>query len=292
VLVKGCPIDAIHTFQVRTLKSLGYRTRVALGNKSHQRADFRTDYRVDISVYTNGKGRTRFIENAGTLPANGRLAIDCAPYDTGAHDSMLVVHLVPTRHAGPTADVSREELMFLAGIQDHYVEYYRDDGCSAGVLYSTGPFNHPKVAPKSTTLIQAPKFYVSSAVDSMLSVSNASADPTYERVAQLRLTLVGDGIKHTWREEVPAFTPVSISVRDRVRQLGKQLSEAPVFVCLYAVCENATVVPLTIMRDDDTGAIGIEHSLPPDYYSETMKGPTRMKAMERLTNSPVFEGAR
>ena len=50
MLVTACPVDAIHAFQVRTLRSLGFRTRVALANKSHLRPEFRTDYRVDVSV--------------------------------------------------------------------------------------------------------------------------------------------------------------------------------------------------------------------------------------------------
>lgn len=278
----------MHSFQVRTLRSLGYRTRVALSNKSHERPEYRIDYRVDLSVYNAGKGRTRFVENIGTLPAGGRLLHDCSPYE-GEADSVLVFHLVPARFVGPTGDVERDELMFWNGNQDHFIEYFRDDGCSAGVLYQNGPFNHPKLAPKGTTLIQAPKFYASATVDSLLSVINASADANYDRVARVRLTLVGDGVRFTWTEEIQPFVPALISVRDQLRARGIAVGAAPRFACLYGACENATLIPLTIVRHDATGALGIEHSLPPEYYSALVKGPGRQRVMDQLAESTLFE---
>jgi hypothetical protein len=179
--------------------------------------------------------------------------------------------------------------MFINGVQDHFVEYFRDDGYSAGVLYQNGPFNHPKLSPKSATLIQAPKFYASTDVDSLLSVINASAHAAYDRVARLRLTIVGDGIEHTWIEEIHPFVPALISIREQLKRRGVSIRDAPRFVCLYGLCENATLIPLTLVTNDKTGALGIEHSLPPDYYSEVVKGPARMKVMERLENSSLFE---
>lgn len=251
----------MHSFQVRTLRSLGYHTRVALGNKSHLKPAWRTDYRVELTI-----GGKRHVTDLGVLPADGRLVIDCAPYETEA-DTVLVFHLIPARFTGAVGDIERDELMFLNGTQDHYVEYYRADGCSAGVLYQNGPFNHPKLSPKGTTVIQAPKFYASETVDSLLGVINASADGAYARTAKLKLALLGDGVRCSWTEDVEPFVPKSISARDRMRAAGVTMTAAPRFACLYALCENATVIPLTIVHHDATGAIGIEHSLPPSYYS-------------------------
>jgi len=289
-----CPVDAIHTFQVRTLHSLGYRTRVALANKSHLLGPRRTDYRVDVSVYDRGSPRARFAEAIGHLAADRRLVIDCSTYAPGDRDAVLVFHLVPERYAGMAAvEVSREDLMALASIQDHYVEYYRDDGCSAGVLYQTGPFNHPKLSPKSTTLVQAPKYYASKTIDTVLSLVNACADPAYDRVARVRCALVGPGgLRATWSDEVAPFVPKSISVRDELVKRGVEIGDEPRFVCLYALCENATVVPLTILSNSQSGALGIEHSLSPDYYAETMRGPARARMLERLSASSLFEVAR
>jgi len=292
MVVKECPVDAIHTFQVRTLRSLGYRTRVVLANKSHTRPDLRTDYRVDLSVYKDGK-RSDILTGVGPLAADARLVIECSPYDLGEADAVLIFHLVPERYAGTaTADVTRDELIFLGSIQDHYVEYYRDDGCAAGVLYQTGPFNNPRFSPRSTTLIQAPKFYASSTVDSTLSLINASADAAYDRVAHVRCTLVGAEGRFTWTEAVRPFVPHSISMRDELARRGVTLSRAPAFFCLYAASDNATVIPLTILSNDETGAIGIEHSLPPDYYAEAMRGPARGRMMERLGKSTLFRERR
>jgi hypothetical protein len=285
VLVKACPVDAIHTFQVRTLRALGYHTRVALSNKSHLRPALRTDYRVDVTV----RGRKHL--GVASLPAAGRALIECAEFHDAPDDAAIVFHLVPVALADrATADIERDDLMALASVQDHYVEHYRDDGCSAGVLYQTGPFNHPVISPKSTTLIQAPKFYVSSELDSYLSLLNGSADPAYARVAKVRCAIAAAGRTHAFTEHAYPFEPVLISVRDRLQRLGVQLTAAPMFACVYAVCENATVIPLTIQRADATGAIGIEHSLPPDYYASTMRGPARARALQRLLASSLFEG--
>lgn len=279
----------MHSFQIRTLRSLGYRTRVALSNKSHERPELRTDYRVDLAVYNAGKGRTAFVEGLGTLSAGARFTYDCTPHDVGTHDSVLVFHLVPTQFAGSIADVDRDALTFWNGAQDHFVEYFRDDGCAVGVLYQNGPFNHPKLSPKGTTLIQAPKFYVSTSVDSVLSVINASAHAGYDRVARLRLALVGEGVRCSWAEEIQPFVPASISMREQLRARGIAISDAPWFGCLYAACENATLIPLTILRHDATGALGIEHSLPPEYYSGVVKGPVRQRVVEQLGKSSLFE---
>jgi hypothetical protein len=288
MIVKDCPVAAIHTYQVRTLRSLGYATRVALANKSHLRPELRTDYRVDLSIYANGAGRTRFVENLGTLVADGRLAIDCAPYEVADRDITLVFHLVPVRLTRATADVDRDELMFLASVQDHYVEYYRPDGVAAGILYQTGPFNHPVFSPKSTTLIQAPKYYASTTLDSLLSVLNASSDPAYARTARLQCRLVGDHGSLAWTEDIPAFEPRTISMREALTRNGVKIGDAPTFACFYGLCDNATVVPLTIVRNTTTGAIGLEHSLPPDYYSPPMRGPARATMMQRLRDSTLF----
>jgi hypothetical protein len=285
------PVGAIHTFQVRTLRSMGYATRVALANKSHTGpAEFRTDYRVDLSIYANGA--RKFIGNIGVLAADARLVIDCSPYETAA-DIALTFHLVPVRFGdSPTAEIDREELRFLGSIQDHYVEYFREDGCAAGILYQTGPFNHPMFGSTATTLIQAPKYYVSTTTDSLLSVLNCSADPNYSRTARLQCALVGSGGQYTWSEEVAPFVPHMISMREILTKHGVAIGPTPTFACFYGICENATLIPLTFVRDDGTGGIGIEHSLPPDYYSPAMRGSERKRMLEQLRASSLFGGVR
>src|SRR5216684_1958439 len=116
MLLTDYRLDAVHTFQVRTLSSLGYRTRVVLSNAS-------------------GK-------------------------EPQARDGLV--------------DVMREEVYFLSAVQDHYVEYYRADGFSAGLLYQAALFNYGKLGPQGMTIIQAPKVYVSEEVDTFLSLMNCS----------------------------------------------------------------------------------------------------------------------
>jgi len=123
-------------------------------------------------------------------------------------------------------------------------------------------------------------------------VLNGSADPTYARTARLQCTIVGPSGRHSWVEEVPPFVPRMISMRDALLARGVKLGIAPTFVCFYGLCDNATLIPLTFVRNDQTGAIGLEHSLPPDYYSPTMRGPQRKTMLERLRASSLFGAAR
>jgi hypothetical protein len=284
--IAGYRLDAVHSFRVRTLRALGYRLRVALGNGSDRRADWQCDYRVDVSV--GSAPRRSFSSVAKVAPGERRL-LDCSAFVEGLEDDVeLVCHLVPESLAPRAKDglvtLSREELYFYFNAQDHYAEYYRDDGFSAGVLYQSGAFNYDLFSKERSTLIQAPKCYVSSEIDTLLSVVNSSADPDYAVTARLRCVLVPaeGGSPIVFEEELAPFLPRLLSLRDALRRAGVSLDATPRFYCLYATSHDATLLPITIQRNDRTGAIGLEHSLPPLYYAETSRGPARMRAIEAL----------
>ncbi len=285
--VTGYRLDAVHAFRVRTLRALGYRTRVVLGNKSDQRAEWATPYRVDVSV--TGASRQRVVERrrvARVMPG-GRLALDCEPFVAGLEgDVELVLHLVPELLAERANDgklsLSREQLYFYLSVQDHYVEYYREDGFCAGVLYQSGAFNYELFSRERSTLIQAPKCYLSEELDTFMSVVNSSADPDYAVTAELRCELADASGRALvrWVESIPPFSAALLSLRDRVRELVPALGPTPRFYCFYAASTNATLLPLTIHRNDRTGAIGLEHSLPPIYYAAEARGPVRARAIQ------------
>jgi hypothetical protein len=287
-------LDAIHSFQIRTLTSLGYRTRVALSNSSHERPELATDYRVDVTVFDPTGARARAIEGVAHLATRKKVMIDCEQFvGTYDRDVELVFHLIPLRLAPAAKDglvaVTREELFFLFTVQDHYVEYYRDDGFASGVLYQSGAFNYGKFSKDATTIIQAPKGYVSADLDTLVSLMNSSLDPSYRATARIRCNVQGDGISASWVEDVPAFQPVLLSLRDRVAGLGIALGDAPRFACFFGLCETATLIPLTISRDLRTGCIGIEHSLPPVYYGTAVTGKQRAHTVASLARLARFE---
>lgn len=288
-------IDAVHTFAVRTLRSLGFGTRVTLSNASGT-TRFATDYRVDVTMYGPG-GERRAIESVGTLAPGEKLSFDCASFvDDTARDQVVTFHLLPTRLLAEVKDgtlaIARDELYALWTAQDHYVEYFREDGFAAGVLYQSGAFNYDKFSREGTTLIQAPKVYLSRDVDTLLSLMNTSPVAGYQKRAHLRCVLIGeDGWRSPiWREEIDPYEARSISLRAHAPHVADKVD--PSFFCLYGLCEDATMVPLTITRNDRSGAIAIEHALPPMYYSPVMFGPARAKVISSLSRAAMFrEGA-
>ena len=293
--IEGYRLAAVHTFQVRTLRSLGYRTRVALSNASDRRPELATAYRIDVSVFGPTGARERTFADVGTVEPGKKLLIDAEPFVDGYdRDVAIIFHLVPLRIAASAVDglvtIARDELFFLFNVQDHYVEYYRDDGFAAGVLYQSGAFNYEKFSRERSSFLQAPKGYVARDVDTIFSVMNTSLAERYDHVAELKCTLVHGASerKHTWIEQLPPFQPVSISMRDRASALGIALSDDPEFVCFMGACETATLVPLTINRDLRTGCIGVEHSLPPLYYAGAVTGKLRARALASFARSRVF----
>src|SRR5688572_13767814 len=98
MVIADYQINAIHTFQIRTLRSLGFNSRVTLCNNSQIHPQFVTDYRIDLSVYRPSGTFDRFETGIARLPIGGKILIDCTPFsDTGADDQILIFHLIPER---------------------------------------------------------------------------------------------------------------------------------------------------------------------------------------------------
>src|SRR5262245_32746590 len=99
------PLSAINAFQVRTLRSLGFSTRVSLINKSNTDPKRATDYRVDITAY-DGQGTViRTASDVARLAPGGFTQLDCETFTEGVTgDSLLTFHLVPLRLADGSTD--------------------------------------------------------------------------------------------------------------------------------------------------------------------------------------------
>ena len=283
-------LSAIHAFQVRTLRALGFSTRVSLINKSNTEAKWTTDYRVDVTVYDHRGFVARSIADVGRIAPGETFQLDCDPYATEQDDSLLTFHMIPLRLAAQSRDgvsvaIDMGELMYLVTAQDQYVEYYRPDGFASGVLYISAAMNQ-RSAPERTTMIQAPKIHVGGDVTTYMSLMHPSPDTDYSTVAELkcRLTAPDGRIVARWTEHIGPFKVALIDLRSK-------LDVAPTsdqFFTFHGLSRNASLIPLTMNYDEKHHTLAVEHSLPPTYYGTGVKGPVRSSVIEALARSELF----
>jgi hypothetical protein len=297
-MVHDFQLKALHVFQVRTLHSLGFNTRVSLSNKSHNKGALATTYRVDLTVYSpDGKSSTHK-EGIAQLSTDEAVSLNCTQWITHpGEDQVLIFHLMPTRlqpSANPSGevDIDRSEIWGLFTAQDHYVEYYRPDGFSSGVLYQSGAFNYQKFSREETTVIQAPKVFLTSSLDTVLSILHTSFEPNYTREAVLRCSLLGPSGQPAarWVTRIKPFTARSISMKQVLAAAGASLpaDDDMHSYTLLALCENAALLPLILNVDAENGTLAVEHSLPPMYYGQSVTGPVRAQMIAELRNSGLF----
>lgn len=297
-IVQGFKLKALHVFQVRTLQSLGFNTRVTLSNKSHNKGALVTDYRVDLTVYSPDGTSSTYQEGVGQLPADAAVHLDCTQWQTHpGEDQVMIAHLMPTRllpaaNSAGEVDIDRSEIWGLFTAQDHYVEYYRPDGFSSGVLYQSGAFNYRKFSREETTVIQAPKVFLTPTLDTVLSVLHTSFEPDYHRDAVLRCSLLDEGGRPVaqWINSIKPFTAKSISMKQAIQACGGALPVGDDMraYTLLALCENAALLPLILNVDATHGTLAVEHSLPPMYYGQSVTGPVRAQMIAELHNSGIF----
>ena len=293
MIVDNYLVDALHTFQVGTLNQLGYRPRVTLVNYSHQRPEYATDYIVDLTVVFADQSSERFAK-VMTLKQKQRSSLDCAQFlKKKNQEAILTFHLIPEKYYGQKfAATNKAETWFLLTAQDHYVEYVNDHQFSAGVLYQSGAFNYSKFSSEFTTMIQAPKIYLSKNIKTYMNVIYNRFDDGAGKPAQLKCALIkNDQIVSRWVESIAAKGACLIDVSKHIgKSLASVSDENPEFYCFYGLCEAAALLPLTVTVNAEKHTLGVEHSLPPNYYGSTMTGPNRKKAILNLSNSLVFAG--
>ncbi len=283
------PLSAINAFQVRTLRSLGFSTRVSLINKSNTDPKRATDYRVDVTAY-DAQGRViRTASDVARLEPGGFTQLECEPFTDGVtEDSLLTFHLVPLRLASGATDgmvgIDMGELMYLLTAQDQYVEYHRDDGYSSGVLYISAAMNM-RSNPERTTMIQAPKIHIGPGVTTFMSLMNTSPDADYATVANMKccLTTPDGRIAARWTEDVGPFRVMLVDLSRHV-----QPSDVARFYTFHGLCRNASLIPLTMNYDTRRHTLAVEHSLPPTYYGSAVKGAIRTGVIESLARSELF----
>jgi hypothetical protein len=294
----------IHTFQIRTLRSKGYFTRVTLNNRTHTKPEWADSAEVLMGVFSNNQqnlGQLILEKKISTLQPEAKLLIEVDDllssipnYDT--NDFVVVFYLIPTQLNKSNDDfpiLEKSKLWFYVTAQDHYVEYYIPETISTGVLYQCGAFNYKPFSTESNALIQAPKFYVSDEIDTYLSViyTYFSDDSILREDALVKFKLKGDnGVTITWEQKFKPFVPYLITLKELLTRNGipSGTSNKIEFFCLYALSSNATLLPLVFNHNTKSNALTVEHSLPPIYYGQELRGVNREKSIQAITNSGFF----
>lgn len=290
-------LDAIHTFQIRTLRSLGFHTRVTLLNKSHETDNFICDYQIDLTIYGPQQIVEKKISSLGYLPPGKSISLDCRQWESDDSDRIMIFHLIPTRlkatsQDGQTVAVEPRQIWTLIGAQDHHVEYFRDDGFASGVLYQCGAMNYDKIAKDWSTLIQAPKICISNTLNTYLSVIHTSFTASYTKDARLHCALLSPSGQclAKWTETIRPFQALLINFKNILLDRSDFRAGNDVqFFTLYAICPDATVLPIVLNTDENQQTLAAEHSLPPIYYGKNIGGATRQTALRELTELPFFK---
>lgn len=295
MIINDFNTKAVHTFQVRTLNEFGFNTRVTLSNNSHTNSKFSTSYRVDLRIYNNINKETKYIENISFIDINNKVTIDCQTFlENKSDEYILIFYLIPIKHIENNKikdkiNISKAELWYLITAQDHYVEYYNKTNFSSGVLYQCGAFNYEKFSRENTTIIQAPKCYISEEINTYISLINSSPIEDYKTTAIIKCSLINEKYNPiiSWEETVKPFETKLINVKNKLQESKFDLSELS-FSCFYGICKNATLLPLTLNYNEKKSTLAVEHSLPPNYYGGSFHGDVRAQNIKKFYDSEIF----
>jgi hypothetical protein len=280
--LKGFPAKALNTFQIRTARSLGLGTRVTLNNGSHLFPGKERSYAVSVTAYSPDGKESKHYNAVDRLAPDEHKVVDCARFELSSKDDTVIIfHINPETIKSELLDIPIYEVLDLNKMQDHYLEYFKEK-FAAGLLYLCWAVNTPQFSPGGSTIIQAPKIYLRSDWNALLSVMNISFNPGYNKVAKLKCRVVSESQEWQWIETIHPFQPVWIDIKARLIEKGHLFSERTEFFCLYALSEDVSLIPVMMNINERTGYFGLEHSLPPTYYGSKMSGPSRKQTLKEL----------
>jgi len=289
----------VRTCTFATLHTPGYGSRVTLFNGVRPGETFATPFTVSMSafdrdgIYLGESGPLLHLEpGAATKVDVDEILRGMANGDDDRlRDVLGILHLVPDRWLGrETCEVLPAELMAHMLATDDFVEYYSYRGdVVTGVAYQTGPMNDSRLSSTRTTTIQAPKVIVSDRVDTIFLLMNTSTSLDYDNEVELRFQIfapTGESLV-TSAISVPAFTFRLLSTRSVLEEAGalERFRELGGCGTLFGLAANGTVVPLSMTRNDASGAIAVDHTLPPMYYVSTWGGEMRKQGNARLAEA-------
>ena len=286
----------LRTCTFATLHTPGYGCRVTLFNGIRPGERFATPMLVSLSAFDGDGALLARSEPFLELPPGGmqKIAVDeilhtmAAPNSGELRDVLGILHLVPERLVGREAcEITAEEIFAHMVATDDFVEYFSYAGdVVTGVAYQTGPMNDARLSSTRSTMIQAPKVIVSDRVDTLFLLMNVATSYDYDGDVTLRFRVL-DRFGDTHADSaitVPAFSFRMLSMRSALEASGQleTFVEAGGLGTLFGLATDGTLVPLSMTRNDGTGAIAVDHTLPPSYYVSKWGGKLRLQGNDRL----------
>lgn len=265
-------------FPFSTLTSLGYRTRVSVSNASASLGPARDTLVVSLSLYDAEGHRVLDAAEVATVEPGGYCTLDDVEAFAAARgvgmpatgDLLGIVHQAPGRQAdaaarrGGTIETSMAEIAGFMGMADDFVEYVTPAGDAAGgVFYQGPPLNDPRLSTTRTAVAQSPAVLFDDDVSAFVLLLNVSCHAGHDRTGRMEISLFGARGERIGRGAalVPPFA-------SRVVALGAMLDD-PAYrggALFLGVSTTATLVPLVFMRHQRSGALAIDHTLPPPNY--------------------------
>jgi hypothetical protein len=280
------------TFAV--LRELGYGTRISINNGVGPGGDLATDMSMSMSVFADGGRRlvtTGEIERLAPgeitkISIDDRLAeLREVPDDERV---LCMLHMVPVDLLGTEAvDMPSKTMMGHVSASDDFIEYHqRPKGVVTGVAYQTGPLNDRRLSSTRSTVCQAPKVIVAEPVDTLMLLMNTSTSFDYDETVRMDFWILGAGGERIARShvEVPPFSFRLVSTTEVLERAGKleEYRAAGGVGMFLGYSKNGTVVPISLTRNKESGAIACDHTLPPVFYLSTWGGDARLQANARL----------
>lgn len=295
-LINQYLLEAVHSLPVRTFASLGFKTLVGLTNDSHLTPGYATPYKIQAKIYSPDGNLVHLYSDPELLKPDSKRVLNISELPgIENQDQLVMFSLLPesinsrSTYFDKYCDVSMHELRTLVNTQGHQIEYRRPDGYSAGVLYACGAFNYEKFHPTPpSTLLQAPKCYISNSIDTFLTFSNTCPNPSYKESHEVKVALTnGLGeVVATLTQKLLPFTTSTISIKEMLSTTS--VVEGLNFYSISAFCGTGLVLPLIFISDRQENTLAVEHTFGPWVYAESITGSKRRLADISLLNSPLF----
>jgi hypothetical protein len=283
------------------LGELSYGTAITINNGLKSGA-FATEFDISFSFFDDAGKHIVTSPTVASLAPGEIIKIDTrntlSDLGIAVSGNMLgVAHMVPQRFVGQgLVTIGRDELKAHVSSSDDLIEFRQEPkGVITGVAYQMGPQNDFRFNKTRTTLLQAPKVIVTPTVDTLFALINASTSITYTDEAHMDYWIIDPTGNKLARGEVtvPAWTCQFVSVREILREHGllEKFIEDGGLGMILGLSRDAGLVPISLTRNLETGAIACDHTLPPLYYFSTWGGERRVEA-NALLHGLVFGDSR
>jgi len=194
----------------------------------------------------------------------------------GAGGELLgLLHQTPLSHEN-RSDIATSDVSRWVGLGDDFVEYVdRETGATGGVFYQCPPLNDARVGEVWVTVCQSPKVVFDDGCDPFVLLLHVSTDSSWRATGTMDMTLFAARGEPIGRGAVtvPAFSSRVVALRTLLSASGHRGNAT-----LIGISTGAVLVPFTFVRDRHSGAVAIDHTMPPANYHSAWADKTRRQA--------------